>query len=139
MIEALLFDVDGTLVDHNTAAAVAITKALGPDVDQAYAKRRWKELEAVAMERYLAGELTFAEQRRLRAVTLAAKPDPRIFHHACDRLGLAPREVAYVGDRRETDAVAASDAGLRGIWLDREGASGVRTLEDLPALLDAHD
>ncbi len=121
-----------------------------------------KELETLAMERYLAGELTFTEQRRLRAWNAkeaddwfagylrhyedawraypdaapssevgAAKPDPRIFHHACDGLGLEKEEVAYVGDRRETDAIAATDAGLRGIWLDRPRTS----LRDIPVML----
>lgn len=50
------------------------------------------------------------------------KPDPRVFHQACRRLGTAPGRTAYVGDELDTDALAASAAGLRGIWLDRPGA-----------------
>jgi HAD superfamily hydrolase (TIGR01509 family) len=34
------------------------------------------------------------------------KPDPRIFHIACERLGLAPQEVLMVGDSEEADGGA---------------------------------
>ena len=52
-----------------------------------------------------------------------AKPDPRIFLHACEVFGVAARDAAYVGDRFETDAVGAARAGLTGVWLDRRGAA----------------
>jgi putative hydrolase of the HAD superfamily len=68
-----------------------------------------------------------------------AKPDPRIFRHACDLLGLPPAQVAYVGDRHDTDAAAATAAGLHGLWLDRLGTTPppptVRRLPDLTTLL----
>ncbi|MEV8630952.1 HAD family hydrolase [Streptosporangium sp. NPDC051023] len=231
MIKGLLFDLDGTLVDHETAAATAFATALtavtgSAGVDHETARRRWSELEHHAMDRYLAGELTFAGQRRLRITTLVAelglgiwdeqkadawfagylrhyesawrafpdvlaslgalteerpelrlgiltngeagqqrdkvdraglsaalpvlvassdvgvaKPEARIFHLACEAIGLLPSEVVYVGDRLDTDAAAASAAGLLGIWLNRAGTPArtelpvVRTLRELPALL----
>lgn len=46
------------------------------------------------------------------------KPDAAIFHLALERLGLAAREAAYVGDSYAHDALAARAAGLRGILLD---------------------
>ncbi|NJQ05666.1 HAD family hydrolase [Streptomyces lonarensis] len=52
-----------------------------------------------------------------------AKPDAAAFHAACMAMNLEPDEVAYVGDRWDTDAAAAAEAGLVGIWLDRSGAS----------------
>jgi putative hydrolase of the HAD superfamily len=78
-----------------------------------------------------------------------AKPDARIFEHACSVFGVAPSEVAYVGDRLRTDAIGASAAGLTGVWLDRLGAASanelaaarvssvpvIRTLVELPAAL----
>jgi len=78
-----------------------------------------------------------------------AKPDPRIFLHACEVFGVAPHEAVYIGDRLQTDAIGAASAGLAGVWLDRSGAatadelaaataSGVaviRSLADLPELL----
>lgn len=42
----------------------------------------------------------------------ALKPHPRGFLHACDRWGLAPAEVLYVGDRPDVDGAGALMAGL---------------------------
>jgi putative hydrolase of the HAD superfamily len=79
------------------------------------------------------------------------KPDPRAFHHACMLLGSAPAQTMYVGDHVEIDAIAARDAGLSAVWLQRDpadsraaaraGAFGipvVRSLREVPALLVAH-
>ena len=49
------------------------------------------------------------------------KPDARAFLEMCAALKCRPSEVAYVGDDPDTDAIAASKAGLHGIWLNREG------------------
>jgi putative hydrolase of the HAD superfamily len=221
-IKALLFDLDGTLLDHESASAIAATRSLSGS-DPAYVIRRWAELEHEVMDRYFAGELTFTEQRRVRIITLAgelglgtwdtvtaddwftgylqhyraawrlypdvrpaiqrlpyrlgvltngdaeqqraklrhlglmtelpfvvasgevgvAKPSPEIFRIACERLDLPPADVAYVGDRLHTDAIAASAAGLHGIWLDRNSAPQftdlprISTLNDLPGLLQS--
>jgi putative hydrolase of the HAD superfamily len=71
-----------------------------------------------------------------------AKPDPRIFHHACAALNVPPDQTAYIGDRPDTDAAAATAAGLHGLWLDRAntptpllGIPRLTTLEALPAAL----
>ena len=48
-----------------------------------------------------------------------AKPAPEAFLAGCAALSLEPGEVAYVGDRADTDARAADAAGVHGIWLDR--------------------
>jgi putative hydrolase of the HAD superfamily len=70
MISAALFDLDGTLLDHEGAAGEAIA-ALFPDVDEGWLVRRWHELTEDAVDRYLAGELDFTGQRRVRIVQLA--------------------------------------------------------------------
>jgi putative hydrolase of the HAD superfamily len=57
------------------------------------------------------------------------KPDPRVFHHACELLGTQPSDTFFVGDRLDHDAVGARDAGLRAVWLDRSGFAG----NDVPA------
>lgn len=49
------------------------------------------------------------------------KPDPKIFHGACELLGVKPQEAVYVGDDPALDVEGAQQAGLTGIWLDREG------------------
>lgn len=48
------------------------------------------------------------------------KPDPRIFHEACRRLGCAPAEVLHVGDDLALDVAGARAAGLQTYWLRRE-------------------
>ncbi|KUL52053.1 MULTISPECIES: HAD family hydrolase [unclassified Streptomyces] len=89
-------------------------------------------------------------RERFEAVLCAAdlgvsKPAAEAFLAACTHLGLAPEEIAYVGDQPEIDARGARDAGLLGVWLDRAGTAGdgppgvhrIRDLSELPALLRA--
>jgi putative hydrolase of the HAD superfamily len=45
------------------------------------------------------------------------KPDPRIFHRAVERLGVAPDEAMFVGDQPQVDAEGAHNAGLIGVWV----------------------
>jgi putative hydrolase of the HAD superfamily len=73
-MKAVLFDLDGTLVDHDSATVTALTRSYPGlrEADRAHALRRWRQLEP-AMERYLSGELTFTGQRRLRVTSLAAE------------------------------------------------------------------
>lgn len=49
------------------------------------------------------------------------KPDPRVFLEGARRLGTEPSRTAYVGDEPTVDALAALQAGLTGVWLDRAG------------------
>ncbi|MBN3943169.1 HAD family hydrolase [Nostoc sp. NMS9] len=48
-----------------------------------------------------------------------AKPAPQIFQYACAKLGVQQTQSVYVGDNLELDALAARDAGLIGVWLNR--------------------
>ncbi|HEX5146437.1 MAG TPA: HAD family hydrolase [Conexibacter sp.] len=229
MLRALLFDLDGTLMDHEGARDAALVLHL-PAAREAAIASEWNRLETLHYDEYAAGRISFREQRRRRvrgihaalgqaapddaaadawfaayldryregwrafddvapalaavaaahpdlalgvitngegepqraklaAIGLAdrfpvvvcsaelgvAKPDPRIFVHACERLGVAPSAAAYVGDRLDFDAHGAAGAGLRGIWLDRLGAaaaapagvSTIATLHELSAALAA--
>ncbi len=62
-----------------------------------------------------------------RVITSAAfgvaKPDRRIFEHACAVFGVVPADAVYVGDRIRTDAIGAAGAGLTAVWLDRREAA----------------
>lgn len=67
------------------------------------------------------------------------KPDPRIFHVALARLGVAPAEGLYVGDLYEIDVVGARRAGLDVILLDPFGQHAgrdVRTVPNVSAVAD---
>lgn len=50
-----------------------------------------------------------------------AKPDPRIFLAACAALEVAPGQAIYVGDDLLADVQGARAAGLRSVWLNRNG------------------
>jgi putative hydrolase of the HAD superfamily len=89
---------------------------------------------------------------RFEAILCAAelgvsKPEPAAFRAACDALGLAAHEVAYVGDHPEIDGRGAAEAGLLSVWIDRGGAYAtleppqgphrIASLAELPAILGA--
>ena len=49
-----------------------------------------------------------------------AKPHPKIFLAACERLGVEPGRVLHTGDDLMLDVNGALDAGLQAVWLRRE-------------------
>jgi putative hydrolase of the HAD superfamily len=206
-VRAVLLDVDDTLVDTRAAFRAAITGVVStwmPHLNDAGRERavlRWAHDPTGSFRRFTRGEISMAQQRRIRVsdlhgafggppvddATFAAwdaayettfrgawratqdgvrlvarlerlgvpfgvvtnlhaayqegkltavglghlrvlgsldtvgvgKPDPRIFLAGCAGLGVAPGEVAYVGDEPDIDAAAAAEAGLVGVWLDR--------------------
>ncbi len=50
-----------------------------------------------------------------------AKPDPRIFQVALDRLHCRAEEAVMIGDAWQNDIVGARGVGIRAIWLNRYG------------------
>ena len=50
-----------------------------------------------------------------------AKPDPAIFLGACEAMGVLPAETVYVGDDLRLDVEGAQKAGLRAVWMKRDG------------------
>ena len=70
---ALLLDLDGTLLDHDRAARIALGQAMQEagltDADHSSALLLWRELERIHFQEYLDGQTTFEEQRvrRVRA------------------------------------------------------------------------
>jgi HAD superfamily hydrolase (TIGR01549 family) len=74
------------------------------------------------------------------------KPDPRIFHMGCERMGCPPSAALYVGDIYEIDVVGARGAGMSAVlvdpldrWaeLDCERIRGVHELPERLAALRA--
>jgi len=51
-----------------------------------------------------------------------AKPHPQIFTLAVERLELRPDQVMHIGDHPEQDMLGAMDAGLKSMWMTRNGA-----------------
>jgi len=82
------------------------------------------------------------------------KPDSRIFHLACERLGVAPAAALFVGNGGSDELAGARRAGLTPVLLTRhielmkpesipehaaKAEFSVRTVSDLAALLGRHD
>jgi putative hydrolase of the HAD superfamily len=77
----------------------------------------------------------------------ASKPDPGIFHHAAERVGVAPGDAWHVGDSPGNDIKGAVNAGMGAVWLNRLAKSRdlrhpaphheIATLLDLLPLLEA--
>jgi putative hydrolase of the HAD superfamily len=71
------------------------------------------------------------------------KPDPEIFEKSLHELGVLAEEAVYIGDHLEGDALGAKNAGMRAIWLAREGYEGdpadlpVPVVESLAQVKDA--
>ncbi len=63
-----------------------------------------------------------------------AKPDPRIFLAAAERLGVAPEQILHVGDDPAMDMAGARDAGLRTAWINRDGQAWPAGLGPPPEL-----
>lgn len=86
----------------------------------------------------------FLEHIAIAGETGAAKPDPAMFSSVCRALGAEVSEAVHVGDKLDTDARGARDAGLGGVWLNRAGADPpeqasnvniIGSLDELPELL----
>ena len=199
---AVFFDLDDTLLDHSGAERSAAILFYESVADRTKASSsedfaaHWKVVQDREMSRYLAGELSFQQQRRerlrgildsplsdseaddlfsvylkhyeaswatfpdvipclesissdyvaiitngdpeqqrkkLTSTGLAdrfadvvtsgdfghAKPDRRIFLHACERAGVSPDNAVHIGDSAETDYAGACAAGLHGILIAR--------------------
>jgi putative hydrolase of the HAD superfamily len=50
-----------------------------------------------------------------------AKPDPRIFHHVAEAIGVAPERCLYVGDTVRYDVLGARAAGFQAYHFDPHG------------------
>jgi putative hydrolase of the HAD superfamily len=74
VVEAVLFDIDGTLFDHDAASAQSLRRQLAhevgrPDLDDAQfeaALVEWRRLELLHYDHYLTGAIDLLEQRRRR-------------------------------------------------------------------------
>jgi putative hydrolase of the HAD superfamily len=97
--------------------------------------RVYSQLEACGVTPYM--EAVFDSE-----IVGVEKPDPRLFRHALDKLGLAAEECLYVGDNYCIDVVGANRAGIGAVHLDPlncyQDWPGVhiRDIRELPVLMD---
>jgi 2-haloalkanoic acid dehalogenase type II len=64
------------------------------------------------------------------SVVGASKPDPRIFRFALERLGGRAADAVMVGDNPARDIAGAQRAGIRGVWVDRNGGDDCGVVPD---------
>jgi putative hydrolase of the HAD superfamily len=64
------------------------------------------------------------------------KPNPEIFRRALARMELSESEALYVGNLAFTDATAAREAGLHGVWLNRNGTGMGLDPPEITSLLE---
>ena len=57
------------------------------------------------------------------------KPDSRLFETALAEAGCSPEQLLHVGDSLENDIAGARNAGIRSIWLNRNGDSASPDVE----------
>lgn len=89
-------------------------------------------LEGVGLSAYLSTVVSSADVGM-------HKPDPRIFAHACEQLGVKPSESAHVGDHHYADIAGATAAGMVPVLIDRFSsarASVGRQLSSLDGIED---
>lgn len=73
------------------------------------------------------------------------KPDPAFYRVVLEHAGCTPGELLNIGDSLHNDIKAAASAGIRSIWLNREGGEKtadidvefeIHSLSDLPKLIN---
>jgi putative hydrolase of the HAD superfamily len=79
-------------------------------------------------------ELAALDRRFVSSEIGWRKPHPAFFRAVCERLGLPPDQVLYVGDEPESDVAAGRAAGLRAMLLRRGGPPGPDILTELTQL-----
>ena len=132
LLSAVLFDLDGTLVDtgreHRDPAAILRSDLRNPAAVQA--------VNTIAA-RYRVGVVSDGSSARQRAKLTASglssllpvavisgevraqKPSPRIFDHALQALGSSRESTLFVGDDPVRDIAGAKAAGLWTCWVSR--------------------
>lgn len=100
-----------------------------------------------SLDRQLAdlGLLDFFPVRLYSYELAMRKPDPRVFGIAAERIGEAPQNILFVGDRIDADIQAALDCGMRAALKEAYtnagkdipgGAWKIRRIAELPTLVE---
>lgn len=100
-----------------------------------------------SLDRQLAGLglLDFFPMRLYSYELAMRKPDPRLFGIAAERIGEAPQNILFVGDRIDLDVRPALDCGMAAALKDAytnqgkatpPGAHRIRNLAELPTLIE---
>ncbi len=75
--------------------------------------QQWNKIKKLGLEKIFDPIIVSGEVN-------CVKPEAEIFELACKLAGKKPEECIYVGDRLEIDAVGSKNAGMYGVWLNRD-------------------
>lgn len=89
-----------------------VLELLGQDYSLATISNGFADLQAIGLASHFKFSLAAHEFG-------CAKPDPRIFQAALERLQLPAHEVMYVGDDLRLDVAGAQAVGMRAAWMNR--------------------
>jgi putative hydrolase of the HAD superfamily len=147
--EAVVFDLDLTLLDHgqsveavlaaafetvgrDPAFAPATLRAAMERVDGRFADEAGVDLDAGTLARAYDNAMDYGDvflrpgaREAVDAVVFGSdvarvKPDPEPFEYALDELGVDPGDCLAVGDDLRTDVRAGNAVGLRTVWVPHE-------------------
>lgn len=117
---------DGTV--QSTIARLAEEHTLGivtnGPVDMAFTK-----LERLELSAYFPRERVF-----LSEIIGHHKPDPRIYEHVREKLGVESKQVLFVGDTWEADVAGAMDAGFSAVWINPRGKKPISEHQPLAVI-----
>ncbi len=65
-----------------------------------------------------------------------SKPDSKIFLEACRMAAVSPLECWHIGDNFEADFQGSLSAGMKGIWLTRNGVTSIKEASAIKSLLE---
>lgn len=80
----------------------------------------------------------FFDSITISSLAGSAKPAEKIFHHALDQHVVEPEEAMHVGDDPKEDFEGATNAGLSGVLLDRDGKGVDATISCVADLRGLH-
>ncbi len=76
------------------------------------ADMQWATIRKVGIQDYFKAIIVSGD-----ADIAVRKPNPKIFHLACERLGISPEETLMIGDNFEADIQGAIKAGLQALHM----------------------
>lgn len=86
------------------------------------------------------GVLKWIDAAIISAEVGVEKPQPGIFHRACERLGVEPARALHVGDDPQDDVRGATGAGCQALlWPDEVGSFAALARRLLPPASASHD
>jgi FMN phosphatase YigB (HAD superfamily) len=147
-VTAVVFDVGDTLVDETRYLEAGGDAPLEPGDFYADALESLVELRARGYSLGLAGNdpsttEAFLRDRGLDVDVVAgssawgvAKGSPAFFERLVEEIGREAGEIAYVGDRLDSDVLPAKHAGLVGVFLRRGPRAYVQALQPKAAEAD---